>query len=382
MLISKEAEKKWTEFLDSKISKYSYLRNYDYGPNRISSVSKLSPFISHRILLEYDLIKDIMNKYKGDNVNKFIEEVFWRIYWKGWLEIRPCVWDAFISNNIEKFDYSLYEKAINGKTKLPYFNSWIEELKNFNYLHNHTRMWFASTWIFNLGLPWELGAKLFFEYLYDGDAASNLLSWRWVAGLQTKGKKYLFSPNNLKKFSDNRFIVEHISNRDINLNDEFEMVINKKIFNNDFKKSSQYLLLFENDLNEKSLNFIINQYKKTYIILLNDKDRQLKISRKVYEFKEKLINEFACNFKNIEVIDSLDLSSKLKGIEKLDLIYPCIGDNNDFINRFKLSNNKSIKSLVRDEDLFSWQFADKGFFKFKKDIPSIKKFLFQKKRLW
>ncbi len=382
MSILKEAERKWNIFLDSKIANYSYLRNYDYGPNKDSSVSKLSPFISHRILLEYDLIKDIKSKYNGNNVDKFIEEVYWRIYWKGWLENTPCVWDNFISKKVDKFDYSLYEKAINGKTNLSFFNSWLYELKEFNYLHNHTRMWFASTWIFNLGLPWELGAKLFFEYLYDGDAASNLLSWRWVAGLQTKGKKYLFSPENLQKFSNNRFVVKHISNLDKNLKDDFEIINSNKIFNSNFKKSSEYLLLFENDLNQKSLNFTINQYKKAYIIFLNNEDRQLKISNNVVEFKKKLINEFTTNFKNIEVIDSSLLNSKLDDIKNLDLIYPCVGDNNDFINRFKISHDKKIKNLVRDEDLFSWQFACKGFFRFKKDIPSINNFLFQKKRLW
>ena len=382
MSFLQEAENNWNKFLDSKISKYSYLRNYDFGPNKNSSVSKLSPYISHRILLEYDLIKDIKNKYNSDNVNKFIEEVYWRIYWKGWLENKPCVWDNFISKNVDNFDDSLYEKAIHGNTNLSYFNSWVDELKENNYLHNHTRMWFASTWIFNLGLPWELGAKLFFEYLYDGDAASNLLSWRWVAGLQTKGKKYLFSPENLKKFSNNRFVVKHISNRDMDLRDDFEIVSDNEIFNSNFKKTSEYLLLFENDLNQKSLKPIIDKYKKAYIILLNDKDRQLRISNNVLEFKKKLLNEFAINFKNIEVIDSSLINTKLKDIKELDLIYPCVGDNNDFIHRFKNSNDKKIKNLVRDEDLFSWQFACKGFFRFKKDIPSINDFLFQKKRLW
>ena len=178
----------------------------------------------------------------------------------------------------------------------------------------------------------------------------------------------------------NTYIV--ISNKDIHLKDEFEIVNNKEIFKCNFKKSSEYLLLFENDLNQKSLKLLINQYKKAYIIFLNDEDRQLKISNKVIEFKKRLINEFSTNFKNVEVVDSLSINSKLKDIKKIDLIYPCVGDNNDFINRFKVSNNKTIKNLVRDEDLYSWQFASKGFFRFKKDIPSINNFLFQKKRLW
>ena len=43
-------------------------------------------------------------------------------------------------------------------------------------------MWFASIWIFTLKLPWQKGAEFFLRELYDGDAASNTLSWRWVAG--------------------------------------------------------------------------------------------------------------------------------------------------------------------------------------------------------
>jgi deoxyribodipyrimidine photo-lyase len=65
------------------------------------------------------------------------------------------------------------------------------------YLHNHARMWFASIWIFTLRLPWELGAAFFYEHLLDGDVASNTLSWRWVAGLQTRGKTYVAKADNI-----------------------------------------------------------------------------------------------------------------------------------------------------------------------------------------
>ena len=186
------AEISWKNFLDKKILEYSFKRNYDYGPNEYYAVSKISPFITHRILFEFKLIQEVQKNYEINKVNKFIEELYWRIYWKGWLEHNPSLWDYFLSIETKKYDKELYSLALEGKTNLSFFNSWISELREFNYLHNHTRMWFASTWIFNLGLPWELGAKLFFKYLYDGDAASNLLSWRWVAGLHTKGKKYLF----------------------------------------------------------------------------------------------------------------------------------------------------------------------------------------------
>jgi deoxyribodipyrimidine photo-lyase len=66
-------------------------------------------------------------------------------------------------------------------------------------------MWFASIWIFTLQLPWQLGADFFFQHLLDADAASNTLSWRWVAGLHTKGKHYLARADNIATFTKGRF---------------------------------------------------------------------------------------------------------------------------------------------------------------------------------
>ncbi len=268
MTLFKDSLEKWDFFLENKIKNYERLRNFDYGPKNEGSVSKLSPYVSHRILLEYDLIKEVKNKFQSNKTNKFIEEIYWRIYWKGWIENRPGVWSNFISEEIPEYDYETYENAINGNSKLDFFNSWVRELKNYNYLHNHTRMWFASTWIFNLGLPWQLGATFFFKYLFDGDAASNLLSWRWVAGLQTKGKQYLFSPANLKKFSNNRFNVEKINNRQIFFEEPNQISFEDEIYKSNMEPKSETLILFENDLHVPTLKNIFRNYKNVFIILL------------------------------------------------------------------------------------------------------------------
>jgi hypothetical protein len=79
-------------------------------------------------------------------------------------------------------------------------NHFARELLETGYMHNHARMWWASYWIHHCGLPWELGADHFFRHLLDADPASNTLSWRWVAGLQTRGKTYLATAQNIAKF--------------------------------------------------------------------------------------------------------------------------------------------------------------------------------------
>tara|TARA_Y100000589_G_scaffold330359_1_gene379752 strand:- start:215 stop:1366 length:1152 start_codon:yes stop_codon:yes gene_type:complete len=377
-----QADKQWNEFLDSKILDYAANRNYDFGPEENSAVSKLSKFISHRILLEYQMIKDINSKYQGKKVSKFIEEVYWRIYWKGFLENKPCIWENFILKKIDNFDEDKYNQALRAETNISFFNTWVKELCEHNYLHNHTRMWFASTWIFVLELPWELGAKLFFKYLHDGDAASNLLSWRWVAGLHTKGKRYLFTAQNLKKFSNNRFNCREIENKDIVNKDEFDLILSEEIYECNMKKKSNILLMFENDLDKNTLSSIVNRYQKVYLILLNKKDRKIEISDSVYKFKTTLIENFSMEFSNIEIISSNSLNQKINGINNVDLIYPSIGDNYDFITRYGDINKITINNLVRPEDLFAWKYAKKGFFKFKENIPSINKFLDEPKILW
>ena len=54
-------------------------------------------------------------------------------------------------------------------------------------------------------LPWQLGADLFLRHLLDADAASNTLSWRWVAGLQTRGKHYTARAENIARYTGGRF---------------------------------------------------------------------------------------------------------------------------------------------------------------------------------
>jgi deoxyribodipyrimidine photo-lyase len=204
-----EALNHLNNFIENNLSEYSKLRNFDFGPTNRSNISCLSPYITHGVINELEVIDKSLKKLPFSKVEKFIQEVLWRVYWKGWLELRPNVWMDFLLELKEvkkEFNNNQnYLNAIKGKTNIDCFNQWVMELRENNYLHNHTRMWFASIWIFTLELPWQLGAEFFMQHLYDGDAASNTLGWRWVAGIQTQGKHYLASEWNIKKFSNNRF---------------------------------------------------------------------------------------------------------------------------------------------------------------------------------
>ncbi|MEL7543987.1 MAG: FAD-binding domain-containing protein, partial [Pseudomonadota bacterium] len=208
-------------FVPSAGREYAARRNTDTGPgadpqsgpNGRDNVSCLSPWLRHRLILEEEVVARTLQSHSLNGAEKFIAEVFWRTYFKGWLEHRPEVWSVYLSDlqaqaaRLEKYNdvANDYAAAINGETGIAPFDAWARELVETNYLHNHARMWFASIWIFTLRLPWQLGADFFLRHLLDGDPASNTLSWRWVGGLHTKGKTYLARASNIAKFTDGRF---------------------------------------------------------------------------------------------------------------------------------------------------------------------------------
>ncbi len=203
-------------FLPHAGQDYSRSRNHDFGPERRGNVSTLSPWVRHRLVLEQELVAGARALHGDDKAEKFIQEVFWRTYWKGWLELRPAVWHDYLAE-LGDHEQALddrpelrkqLERAVRGETGIDCFDAWTRELCSTGYLHNHARMWFASIWIFTLELPWTLGADFFLRNLLDGDPASNTLSWRWVAGRQTPGKTYLARASNISKFTDRRFIPE------------------------------------------------------------------------------------------------------------------------------------------------------------------------------
>ena len=380
------AENILNEFLLSKISKYTQFRNYDYGPAEpYKVVSGLSPYISKGIIKERFILKKIKaNKNFSD---KFTQEVLWRSFWKGWLEKHAKVWLDYKSevekklNTISKNNLSeLYNDALRGQTNLEPFDEWIKQLTETGYLHNHTRMWFASIWIHYFGLPWQLGANLFYENLLDADIASNTLSWRWVAGLQTLGKKYIATKENIIKYSLVRyknFTLPKLKEIDFNYKkyEMNEINYNKKSTINKNKKNALFVL--ENNLN---FDFIKKNINKNLIVIL------LKID--VFNNRK---NKFSKNFQEQCNSDLLDLCKKYKIVcmtfnisksfnELINYLldeniyntyseYITIGYEKDLMMKLILTLKDNKIDYVDFLDEYyqeAWNYCNKGFFNFRK----------------
>ncbi len=363
-----EALQDLENYINKEIVNYSTQRNFDFGPGKRKNISCLSPYISHRLITEYEVVKKVLSKFPYQKVEKYIQEIFWRVYWKGWLELRPQVWTDFTEDLKGIEEDKNYQIAASGKTEIQCFNDWVNELKENNYLHNHTRMWFASIWIFTLNLPWQKGAEFFMKYLYDGDAASNTLSWRWVAGLQTKGKHYVAQGWNIAKFTNNKY-------KNVSLNEDATPLIDKREYKlssleiNKEDLESKTLVFFESELNIETLN--LKNYQNIYCVFLSNGKRKIKFDEKIINFKKKIIEDQANRFSNIKIIDEINFDKLTNEIKDLDVIYPSIGENLSFLKSIKKKKNLNYNFIVREGDEFCWQFSNKGYFNFKSNIPKI-----------
>ena len=142
-------------------------RNHDLPGH--PHVSRLSPWLRHRLVSEAEVVTAVLSRHSPAAAEKFTQEVFWRSYWKGWLEQRPAVWTTYRRDlqaalNRLATEAGLragWEAACRGDTGIDAFDHWARELVATGWMHNHARMWFASIWIFTLRLPWELGADFF-----------------------------------------------------------------------------------------------------------------------------------------------------------------------------------------------------------------------------
>ena len=375
MEIRKQALEKLEHFCLNHLAKYSSTRNFDFGPEQRENTSVLSKYITHRVVDEIEVLKSSYSKFSYAKIEKFIQEVMWRTYWKGWLEMRPKVWQDYNKDLLElkKETKKNYLDAINAQTNVEPFNDWVLELKQTGYLHNHARMWFASVWIFTLNLPWQLGADFFLKNLLDGDAASNTLSWRWVAGLHTQGKHYVAAEWNINKFSKKKY-------KNLKLNETAIAKYETTIY-------ETYPIAFDTTTNDQSL-FLIHNLDSNFIQQNQTQSNHYGVmdftsilqkqaySENVINFKKNINNELKNLIKekfNSEIyIDSLESLQKVikeKNIKQVILPYLNVGYENDFIQSIKKEVN--ITYSVRDYDRYCWQFATKGFFKFKEQIPKV-----------
>ena len=366
---------KLEKFVPAAGKEYEKFRNYDFGFSYENKISMLSAYLRTRLITEKEVINAVLTQHKMQPAQKFIQEVIWRTYWKGWLEMRPGVWNDYkklILNSKSTSSSDSLDKALCGETGIECFDHWTKELIETGYLHNHARMWFASIWVFTLKLPWYLGADFFMKHLLDGDVASNTLSWRWVSGIQTVGKSYLASAENIKKYTDGRFFpksqlalepfeIADTANKEVCSLDSFP----DRVGNED-----DCFLVHEEDL---SLEFL-NNFNEKKLVVIRPESINLERCSLVNDFINSAINDQIERLESSEVLIEVKKINELEqfllnsDVKTVSLIKPHVGYLKDALSFLDSSEQMKVNYYRRNWDSKLYPYAKKGFFPYKKAV--------------
>ena len=374
---------------------YKSKRNHDLGPDRRDNVSMLSPWLRRRLVTEAEVVGTALATHSAASCEKFVQEVVWRGYFKGWLERRPSVWTAYRTGlardrarlSEERGLAKAVAKAEEGDTGLDCFDAWARELVETGYLHNHARMWFASLWIFTLGLPWRLGADFFLRHLLDGDPASNTLGWRWVAGLHTRGKNYAAQAWNISKFTGGRFqpAPAEIEEAAAPLEEDAPLPQAAPVPPADRPgEGPQALLITEEDCQPETLGLDLRAMRGAAALAATGQRSDAAVSARVAEFdrgalEDAAIRARAAGASEAELLseiapDDLARWAARTGAREIVTAWVPTGPTRDLLERARpalAAEGARIVMVRRDWDEAIWPHADAGFFKVKKKIPTL-----------
>lgn len=194
----KAAIKRFDNFL-ARIDNYSNGRDFPIQ----NSTSWLSPHLRFGEISPSQIwqkIYEITNNNPFGDYQKFLSELVWREFSNHLLTQYKEMPTRPIKAQFENFPWENNQGALNawkkGQTGYSIVDAGMRELWQTGYMHNRVRMIVASFLVKHLLIPWQEGAKYFWDCLLDGDLANNSASWQWVAGSGMDAAPYfrIFNP--------------------------------------------------------------------------------------------------------------------------------------------------------------------------------------------
>ena len=363
--------------------RYAASRNYDFGPDKRTNVSALSPWLRRRMVTEQEVLDVVLARHPLEKAEKFVQEVYWRAYFKGWMERRPEIWRRYrrdLKAAAEMLEANAglrtaYTGAVEGRTGIDGFDDWAKDLAATGWLHNHARMWFASIWIFTLRLPWVLGADFFLQHLLDADAASNTLSWRWVGGLHTRGKTYLARADDIERYTDGRFRPTGLSLIADPLVEADNPPAAPAPVGDEMPEGKHLLLLTDDDMTPEM------PHRGDALIMTADDRRALGTPGAASaEFQAGAMSDLSARLGGVDHVEAADWAetlverAELAGVSDIVTPYPPVGWSADRIAAAEQALKEAgvtVHRVMRDYDRAAWPYAHKGFFALKKRIPKL-----------
>jgi len=192
------------EFLDHKLPDYPGRRDHP----AVSVSSQLSAHLHFGEISALQAWKTLSNRAAATGARGTIAATEAWLRELAWREFSHHLLYHFPNTPLEPLDSRFgefpwkphYQKDLqrwqHGKTGIPLVDAGMRELWTTGYMHNRVRMIVASFLVKNLLIPWQEGARWFWNTLVDADLANNTMGWQWCAGCGADAAPYfrIFNP--------------------------------------------------------------------------------------------------------------------------------------------------------------------------------------------
>ncbi|MBS0604291.1 MAG: deoxyribodipyrimidine photo-lyase [Verrucomicrobia bacterium] len=189
----KGAWKRLRKFEESILSEYEKGRDF---PSE-DFTSRLSPHLHFGEITPRQVFEELSKSKKSA---PFLREVGWREFARHLLYFFPKTPLHPLREEFQDFPWkrsaSLLRLWQEGKTGVPIVDAGMRQLWQTGWMHNRVRMIVGSYLVKDLMIPWQEGAKWFWDTLVDADLANNTLGWQWVGGCGADAAPYfrIFNP--------------------------------------------------------------------------------------------------------------------------------------------------------------------------------------------
>ncbi len=196
------AQENLASFIDTHLDHYKSERDF---PAK-TTTSRLSPYLAFGQISPRQCWHGVRTAQHSGRVSQqqeaehFITEIGWREFAYHLLYHYPQTPTEALYPKFKNFPWLKDDTTLHawqrGCTGYKLVDAGMRELWQTGWMHNRVRMVVGSFLVKHLLLPWQEGAKWFWDTLVDADLASNTLGWQWVAGCGADAAPYfrVFNP--------------------------------------------------------------------------------------------------------------------------------------------------------------------------------------------
>jgi deoxyribodipyrimidine photo-lyase len=202
------AQRRLDAFVDGPLGSYEDGRDY---PAR-RDTSMLSPHLHWGEVSPRQVWRRVdawvQNGAMREDADAFLGEIGWREFSYHVLHHFPDTPTEPLKEKYAAMPWratpSYLEAWQKGQTGYPLVDAAMRQLYAIGWMHNRMRMVTASFLTKDLLVPWQEGARYFWDTLCGGDLANNTMGWQWAAGCGADAQPFfrIFNPMSQSKRYD------------------------------------------------------------------------------------------------------------------------------------------------------------------------------------